>query len=85
MDYIKAKIYELLIRLRLKLKLKLNYKNVKFKYFIEIRFITQIVKPNTKSYVTVYYELPKLLGTPEENLEKFKIFENIKEAYKYFK
>lgn len=80
MDYIKAKIYEYLIKRKARKREKIN---IIFIYSRLVRngFKEKYIKPNTENRVTIYFE-----GRYDwDYKQEHKTYKNIKEAYYYFK
>lgn len=77
MDWLKAKIYEFLIKRVMK---KWNYERVKFVYslLVERGFTEKIIDANTHNRVTIYYKT-------YANSDRSKTFKNLKQAYNHFK
>lgn len=80
MDWLKAKYYERKIE---KILHKKGRYHISFKYFLLVArgFTMYYVKPNTTNRVTVEYKYGYAGYMPYES----KTFENIKDAYNYFK
>lgn len=79
MEYIKAKVYELLINLKLKEKSKFEYSILTGNGFKE-----EYVKPNTLNRVTVYFG-NEYCYPQNRWRKKHMTFRNIKRAYRHFK
>lgn len=77
MDWLKAKIYEFLVKREMK---KWNYEEVEFKYSLLVGrgFTEKFIDANTHNRVTVYYK-------NYSNCDRNKTFKNIKQAYEHFK
>lgn len=78
-NYLKAKIYEFLIKLKLR-----DYNYITFKYIMNEKQTLLTYKPNTKNYVMIEYCDCSFPFTKSDPRVTSYVFKNIKDAYKHF-